>query len=324
MTDDPLSKLAPLTGRINETMKAILDEDANVLGEIAVYNLLGGGKRLRPLIFCLAHGALGGLEDAETLRLASAFEFLHMASLMHDDIVDQADTRRGRPAAHRVYGIPETVMAADYLLAKASLLALAKENFTLARIMAEVVSNLSLGELWELKARNKTDLSEADYFDIILKKTAVLIESVSWSAGVLMGAEPDVLNSLRAYGRRLGLAFQVMDDVLDYRADTSKLGKPVGQDLEEGRITLPFIIARETLNGSERARLVSIGEKTDPTAGDKLEAGFLVEKAGGLQKSLAAAGRLVDQAVEELGALPETPEKELLAKLADYTVRRDR
>jgi octaprenyl-diphosphate synthase len=324
MTDDLLTSLAPLTGRINETMRGILSEDANLLGEAALYNLMGGGKRLRPLIFCLSHAALGGEMDEGVFRLASTFEFLHMASLMHDDIVDQADTRRGRPAAHHIFGIPETVMAADYLLAKASMMALVKRNIDVAMIMSDVVANLSLGELWELKARSRADLSEEDYFGIILKKTAVLLEAVAWAAGVLLDAEEGQISALRDYGRRLGLAFQIMDDILDYRSDAAVLGKPVGQDLGEGRITLPFILARERLGAGDRDALMALGSKNVLTEADKKAVGKLVDKAGGLEKSLEKAKALSEEAVKALTVLPESGERETLARLAFYTVGRDR
>jgi octaprenyl-diphosphate synthase len=324
MSEDLLTILAPLTGRVNEMMKTILTEDTNVLGEAALYNLMGGGKRLRPLIFCLSHAALGGELDDDVLKLAASFEFLHMASLMHDDIVDQADTRRGRPAAHHVFGVPETVMAADYLLAKASLMALSKRNIDVAIIMAQVIKSLSLGELWEMKACRKADLTEQEYLDIILHKTAVLLEAVSWSAGMLLEAGQEKTDALKDYGRHVGLAFQIMDDILDYKADQSKLGKPVGQDLEEGRITLPFILTREKLPEAERRKLVALGEKLTLSEADKREIQTKVEEVGALDEALEKAESYVETAVQALSPLPETKEKDILIELARYTVRRDR
>jgi octaprenyl-diphosphate synthase len=324
MTEDPLSTLAPLAGRVNDTMKGILSEDGNVLGEVSLYNFMGGGKRLRPLIFCLAHAALGGEIDEEILRLSTTFEFLHMASLMHDDIVDQADTRRGRPAAHLVYGIPETVMAADYLLAKASALALTRRNVDVALVMSEVIKSLSLGELWELKAKNDVALAEAEYENIILHKTAILIEGVPWAAAILAGAPEAQASALRDYGRWTGMAFQITDDVLDYRAKPGELGKPVGQDLGEGRITLPFILAREALSGNDLDRLLALGALASPSPGEKAEAIGLVEMAGGLDRALERAKGMAGTAAAALGILPESPERDALERLARYAVSRGR
>jgi octaprenyl-diphosphate synthase len=324
MTDDLLSTLAPLAGRVNDTMRGILTEDGNVLGEVSLYNFMGGGKRLRPLIFCLAHAVLGGEIDEDVLRLSTTFEFLHMASLMHDDIVDQADTRRGRPAAHHVFGIPETVMAADYLLAKASMLALTRRNIDVALVMAQVIRSLSLGELWELKARNDVALAESEYEKIILHKTAILLEAVPWAAAILSGAPEPQATALRDYGRWTGLAFQVMDDILDYRARPDELGKPVGQDLGEGRITLPFILAREALSGRDRERLLALGARVSPGPGEKAEAMRLVERAGGLDRALDRARDMAGTAAASLAILPESPERESLERLAHYTVSRGR
>jgi octaprenyl-diphosphate synthase len=324
MTDDLLTALSPLTERINEAMKAVLVEDSTVLGEVSLYNFMGGGKRLRPLIFCLCHSALGGRIDDDALKLAVTFEFLHMASLLHDDIVDQADTRRGRPAAHLIFGIPETIMAADYLLAKASLLALTKKNLDVAVIMGEVIQGLSLGELWELKAKNKVELTAEEYTDIILHKTAILIEGVSRAAAAVNRAGDRETDALRSYGRFTGLAFQIVDDILDYRADPSDFGKPVGQDLEEGRVTLPFILARKDLPEPDRLRLMTLGSMVSPGPQEKAEAAALVERAGGLQKAQSHADDMAAKAVSALLSLPETPDRMSLEALARYTVSRRR
>ncbi|MDR2387436.1 MAG: polyprenyl synthetase family protein [Deltaproteobacteria bacterium] len=324
MSADLLTSLSPLTEQINETMKEILTEDSSILGEVSLYNFMGGGKRLRPLIFCLCHKALGGEVDAEILRLSTTFEFLHMASLLHDDIVDQADTRRGRPAAHHIFGIPETIMAADYLLAKASGLALVKRDLNVADIITDVMKCLSLGELWELKAKNKVELEKSEYIEIILHKTATLIEGVAWSAAVLNNAPNDKLISLRYYGRWTGLAFQIMDDILDYKANPNQLGKPVGQDLEEGRITLPFILARNELKGKDLDRLLALGALVAPTAQEKAEAVSLVEKVGGIELAHRQAQALSELAVSSLSNIPESQAREDLEKLAQYTVSRDR
>jgi geranylgeranyl pyrophosphate synthase len=215
-------------------------------------------------------------------------------------------------------------MAADYLLAKASMMALAKRNIDVALIMSEVIEKLSLGELWELKARGDTDLTEAQYFEIIYNKTAVLMEAVPWSAAVLKESPASLVTSLKNYGRLVGLAFQIIDDILDYSSDTAKLGKPVGQDLEEGRVTLPFILARASLKGADRAKLLELGAKPRLSQEDKATVQGLVEEAGALDIAQAKAAELADTAEGALASLPDSSEKSLLGRLARYTVRRDR
>jgi octaprenyl-diphosphate synthase len=305
-------------------MKAFLTEDSSILGEVSLYNFMGGGKRLRPLIFCLCHQALNGDLDDEIVRLSTTFEFLHMASLLHDDIVDQADTRRGRPAAHHIFGIPETIMASDYLLAKASILALSKRNLNVAEIMAEILKSLSLGELWELKAKNNVELERSEYIDIILHKTAYLIEGITWAAAVLNNSPHEQVTQLRYYGRWTGLAFQIIDDILDYQADPNQLGKPVGQDLEEGRITLPFIMAREKLTGKDLERLLALGSLVAPSEQEKAEVVNLVKEAGGIEAARKQAEALAGLAVSSLSLIAESQSRRDLERLAEYTVTRNR
>ena len=321
---DLFERLAPLTGRVNRTLRIVLEEDSGFFGEVGVYSLLGGGKRLRPLIFCLAYGALGREVDEDVLRQAAGFEMLHMATLMHDDIIDQSDTRRGRPAVHRVFGIPETVMSADYLVAKAGLLTLSKSNMTTTTLMLELLRDLSLGELAELKACRDVELSASGYIEIIYRKTAALLETVGKTAGVMAEADEATLKALADYGRLMGLGFQIRDDVLDYQAEPGPLGKPVGQDLIEGKITLPFIKARENLAGSDKARLLELGADLGLAPEGFLEALDLVGRGRGRELAKEDAAAFVRDAVSALEKLPPSLERDLLAELAIYSVERDR
>jgi octaprenyl-diphosphate synthase len=321
---DLFSRLEGLTARINGLLKAIFEEDQGFFGEVGVYSLLGGGKRLRPLIFCLSYQALGLELDDDAVKEAASFELLHMATLMHDDIIDQSDLRRGRSAAHRVFGIPETVMAADYLIAKAGLMNMAKSSLETMRLMVCLLRDLSYGELAELKARREADLTSDRYMDIIYKKTAALLETVGRAAAIIGEADEKSSKALSDYGRLLGLGFQITDDVLDYQAQVGKLGKPVGQDLAEGRITLPFIMAREALTGADRQRLIELGSM-NPLEKEHLdEVRLLLDKGQGIEKALAEARRLAEEAAQALKALAPSPERELLADLALYSVERDR
>jgi octaprenyl-diphosphate synthase len=318
------AKLSGLTERVNHALKSILEDDQGFFGEVGVYSLVGGGKRLRPLIFCLTCASLGGKVDDDALKQASGFELLHMATLMHDDIIDQSDTRRGRSAVHRVFGIPETVMAADYLVAKAGEMTLHKSNLETMRMMIALLRELSLGELAELKARRQVDLPASGYMEIIYRKTAALMETVGKSAAAMVEAPPRAAKAAADYGRLMGLGFQIVDDVLDYRGRPGNLGKPVGQDLAEGRITLPFIRARETLSGADRRRLLELGAEDDLSAENLAEATSLVEKGRGIELAMEDAAKLAKEAAEALEALAPSAERNLLAELAAYAVDRDR
>ncbi len=319
---DPMTALAPLIERINATLADLIGRDEEVVARIGGYSFEGGGKRLRPLLFCLVGEALGDGMTRERLETGAAFEFLHMATLLHDDIVDAAEMRRGRAAAHLVYGVPEAILAGDYLLAKAALLGAATDDLNCVRIMAHVVSTLSLGELVQLGARRRANLPEADYFQIIYRKTAVLMEGATHSAAVLAGAGGPALEAAVRYGRQFGLAFQIMDDILDYQGDQATFGKPVGHDLDEGKITLPFIRAREALGGAQRSRLCELAGRERLSRDDHEEIRALVTEGGGVAAARRRAEELAREAGAALAAFPPSAARDHLEALAAVTVAR--
>lgn len=316
--------LAPMISRINQTMAELIARDEEIVARIGGYSFEGGGKRLRPLLFCLVAEALGRPLTPGLLATGASFEFLHMATLLHDDIVDLAAVRRGRAAAHLVFGVPETVLTGDYLLAKAARLGAEAENLECVKIMASVVAALSLGELSQLSSRRQVDLPEEEYFKIIYRKTAVLMEGAAKSAAVLAGADERTVAGAARYGRQLGLAFQIVDDILDYQSDEATFGKPVGHDLDEGKITLPFILAREALAPGERERLRELAEQPDLSPADHEEIGTLVVAGGGLRASRLKVDELVHEARGALDIFPPSPFRDHLAALADYAGSRDR
>lgn len=296
-----------LVQRINETMIRLIERDEEVVARVSGYSFEGGGKRLRPLLFCLMTEALGAELTPARLEASAAFEFLHMATLLHDDIVDESTMRRGRMAAHLAFGVPEAILAGDYLLAKAALIGAETGDMDCVRIMSTVVRALSLGELVQLGARRQVDLSEEDYFKIIYRKTAVLMEGSTRTAAVLAGAAGPALEAAAAYGRQFGLAFQIMDDILDYQSDQDTFGKPVGHDLDEGKITLPFIRAREALDDERRDRLCDLAAHDNPSPQDHEEIRELVIKGGGVNSARIKADELAHEALTALSHLPPSP-----------------
>lgn len=320
---DTLKKLAPLVRQVNEVMAELIARDEEAASRIGSYSFEGGGKRLRPLLFCLLTEALGEELSRKKLEMASAFEFLHMATLIHDDIVDLAETRRGRTAAHLVFGVPEAVLGGDYLLAKSSLLGADTANMECITIMAGIVSALSLGELTQLSCRRQVELPESDYFKIIYRKTAILMEGAVKCAAVLAGASQELIKASAAFGQAFGLAFQIIDDILDYQGDEAAFGKPVGHDLEEGKITLPFIRAREAAVGDARGRLCELAGRNPLERAEREEVIRMVIASGGVESARLKAEELSREAVKALDVFPPSAAKEILRSLAAEAVSRN-
>ncbi|MDR0547803.1 MAG: polyprenyl synthetase family protein, partial [Deltaproteobacteria bacterium] len=273
MSDDYLALLAPLTAQVDQKLKELLSEVDDFPARVGLYGLASGGKRLRPLIFCLTASALGRAIDDQVLTISAAYELLHLASLYHDDIIDVAETRRGRPAAHLAFGLPEALLAADYLIAKSAEVCLLTENLACFEVFIRVVRELTLGELAQLKNQRRVDLPLSDYESIIYRKTGALMEGVGLTAALWLKAENSIVTAIGEFGRSLGLAFQIIDDVLDFEGQPGKLGKPIGQDLDEGRITLPLIIARDRLSPLDRDRLMALESLEVKSPADKAEIG---------------------------------------------------
>ena len=321
---DILTILAPLTGRINKTMADLIARDEEVVARISGYSFEGGGKRLRPLIFCLVTEALGQPLTREKLETSTAFEFLHMATLLHDDIVDASELRRGLEAAHLKFGVPEAILTGDYLLAKAAVIGAETNDLACVKIMSGLVGVMSIGELIQLGARRRVDLPEDEYFKIIYRKTAALMEGAAQAAAILAGAGEEMIAGAARYGRQLGLAFQIMDDILDYQSDQATFGKPVGHDLDEGKITLPFIKAREALDDLKRDRLRDLAEREDLGDGDHEEIKRLVLEGDGVIAAHLKADELAHEAVNCLSILPPSAARDRLEAVAIYTVSRNR
>ena len=318
-----MTTLATLIGKINAATEDFLHRDEDGVARVSGYSFEGGGKRVGPHMLCLTLDALGRELDQELIEISKAYEFMHMATLLHDDIIDGAELRRGREAAHLACGVPEVILAGDYLLAKAAGLGAQSDNMDCVKTMSEVVAALSLGELIQLEARRQTDLPEDDYFKIIYRKTAALMEGAAKSAAILAGAEGETLAAATRYGRQFGLAFQVIDDILDYQGEQTTFGKPVGHDLDEGKITLPFIKARDALGDTRRTRLCELAEHEDLSVLEHEEISALVREGGGVESARLKADELIHEAVAALSHFPDSSARDNLAALAVYTGSRD-
>jgi octaprenyl-diphosphate synthase len=308
---------------INAAIQKEIDALPALVKPVAEHVLEAGGKRLRPMLTILFARALSFRGD-NLHALASSLEFLHSATLMHDDILDNAELRRGKPAAHTLFGITPTILAGDVLLALANEIVARTGDPTLTSCISRAIMQTATGEIMEIAAIRKADISRAEYVEIITGKTAYLIQSACEIGAISAGASERVRAAAGSFGLNLGIAFQLVDDALDYtsRADTS--GKPLGGDLREGKFTLPLLLYLESLPEGARRELAR--ELADANLAPGRQDRIIAEVAGGgfAEKTREAAKSYLDKAGQALSALPEGPEKTVLGAMTDFVLTRDK
>ncbi len=300
--------------------------DVRAAYAISGHTLSAGGKRLRPALVTLAARAVAREFSARTVYAsAAAAELIHMASLIHDDVVDGAEERRGRPTANAAFGNQISVLVGDYLLAKSIYLASREGNMDVIRVFSKVTVGLSEGEVLQITAKGDVDTSEETYLRIIEKKTAGFIAGCCEVGAMLAGARPAALAALTSYGLNSGLAFQIADDLLDYTGDPLKTGKPLCGDLREGKMTLPLILALQDVASSERRDLLHILQEPEAlTETDIADVRDAIVRHDGDARTGIIARRYVRLAQDALCVLPPSPYRDLLHDLADYAVTRER
>lgn len=322
---DFLIRLQPVIGRIDQAMRAdIAQVDSPVLREVLEYAIFNGGKRIRPLLTLLAAELCGmPAGDGDACRLAMLFEYLHAASLLHDDVVDSSEVRRGRAAANLVWGNPAAILAGDFLHARAMRLAGVVGGLRCLEIVSQATNAMVEAEFLQMANAGAPNLTEDDYFRVLQGKTAALIGAACEVGAVYAQAAPEQGAALRHYGENLGLAFQVVDDLLDYWGDPQSTGKAVGNDFVEGKMTLPLIHAVRQATVDEQ-RLVAELLAADGNARRQrlAEVTALIEANGGLAYSRERAAGLVRDAQDELRKFAAGEAGSLLAALADYVLTR--
>jgi octaprenyl-diphosphate synthase len=300
----------------------LMSTSANPLAlEASRYIFEKKGKRLRPALVLLAE-MLFGSRRAEDVRVASLVELLHAASLVHDDIVDRAETRRGRQTVHARWGPNVTVLLGDYLYIRTIGLALGSAHERVIGILTGVSERMIEGELDEYAASGNT-LSEERYLDIITKKTASLFEACARLGAVLAGAAPQQEEALAAFGLNLGLAFQVRDDLLDLVGDEKELGKPVLSDISEGRMTLPLIHAAGSRDARARESVLGLFGRKAISRPDRVALLEALERTGSLSYASDRARDYARRAVGCLAGFPDSPAKKMLTAIADFVVSRN-
>jgi len=309
----------PDMAAIDALIRARLASDVVLINQIADHIVSAGGKRLRPMLVCLAGRACGGV-TAEHHQLAAIVEFIHTSTLLHDDVVDQSDQRRGRSTANALWGNAPSVLVGDFLYSRSFQLMVELDRMEVMRILADTTNRIAEGEVLQLLHVHNPDTEEAAYLDVIERKTAVLFAAGTQLGALAAGANAVLQRQLFEYGMNLGFAFQIADDVLDYTADSAELGKNLGDDLAEGKATLPLIHAIAHADPDTAARLRAIVEQGDGQAMPEVLAA--IQATGGLDYSRAIAERHARAAEESLAGMAETEAVAALRGLARYAVQR--
>lgn len=306
---------------IEEALEANLNPYYDLVRAIAGHLLFSGGKRLRPLLMVLAARLCGyGGKDDKTISVL--FEYLHAATLIHDDLVDGASMRRSRTCAHIEYGAPQAVLTGDFLLARSLSLAARTGLPEVIAVIAKITEDMSQGEIKQLDNKGRLDLSEAEYMDVIERKTAVLIRGACRTGALIAGVNEQKAESLTKYGYSLGMAFQMADDLLDYTSDPETLGKEPGADLREGKLTLPVIYALSRANDADREWMESLMKRGSFDNKDFIRFTQMVDQYGGLTYTQLLAENHVNEAKQCLTMFDPSQTRDLLAMLADYALIR--
>jgi len=305
---------------VDATVRRELASDVALVNQVSEYIIGAGGKRLRPLLVLLAARAAGLAPLGAQVPAAVVIEFIHTATLLHDDVVDGSHQRRGRDTANEVWGNAASVLVGDFLYSRAFQLMVRLKSLRVMDIMADATNVIAEGEVLQLMNANDPDTTEQRYLDVIYRKTARLFEAGAQIAAVLAGADARTEQALAAYGRHLGNAFQLVDDSLDYCGSPALRGKNAGDDLTEGKPTLPLIHALKHGTPAQQALLRSAIE-----TGGLAEFGAVasaIESAGGLEYTARLAQREVDQALAALGPIPDSVHADALRQLAGFAVSR--
>lgn len=325
------STLEPIQAVVNHDLTAVnllirkeLSSDVVLVNQVAEHLIAGGGKRIRPLLTLLAaRAAAGGPlgdHDDKAVCAAVVIEFIHTATLLHDDVVDGSTQRRGRDTANEVFGNSASVLVGDFLYSRAFQLMVRLDSLPIMTIMSNATNIIAEGEVMQLMLSHDPELSETQYLEVIYRKTARLFEAGAQIGALTAGVSDSTSGHLAIYGKHLGTAFQLIDDVLDYSGGANLLGKNVGDDLAEGKLTLPLIHALRTTSGNERANILTAIE----SGGVELLSGVLksIESSGGLKYTRNLAVLETQRAKDALRPLAESDAKTALIQLADFALAR--
>jgi octaprenyl-diphosphate synthase len=306
--------------RVNQLIVDQLQSDVDMVENVGHYIIDAGGKRMRPLLVLLSAKALGECTQAQ-LKFAATIEFIHTATLLHDDVVDISSLRRGRPTANAQFGNAPSVLVGDFLYTRAFQLMVQLDSLPLLNHMADTTNTIAEGEVLQLVRAGNPDTTEAQYLDVITRKTAILFAAGCYGAALLAGEAQPRCQALHDFGLNLGIAFQMIDDVLDYEGDPDNMGKNVGDDLTEGKATLPLIHALSVTSGQDHNVIrQAIANKS---AANLKQIIAIIQAAGSIDYTRMQAMQYHELAARSLGTLPSSPASDALAQLLAMAVDRN-
>lgn len=315
----PLALIAPDMVEVDKVIAYRLDSSVPLVGQISRYIIAAGGKRLRPALLLLTAGALG-YKGNQHHNLAAVVEFIHTATLLHDDVVDESTLRRGRATANEAFGNPASVLVGDFLYSRAFQMMVDANDMRVMEVLADATNVIAEGEVLQLMNMHDASLNEADYLRVIRSKTAKLFEASARLAAILIKAPSHIEEACATYGQALGTAFQVIDDVLDYAGNTAEMGKNIGDDLREGKATLPLIIGMQRGTAEQAATIRHAIEQGET---EKLPQIIeIVRSTGALEATQQAAAAEAQRAISALSALPSNSYTEGLLQLAAQLLQR--
>ena len=310
--------------RVDEEFGRHVQSQVDLIPKIGNYIQTSGGKRIRPAVLLMA-SRLSGYQGDRAVLYAAVVEFIHTATLVHDDIIDDSDLRRGRLAVHSRWGNDITVLLGDYLYIKSMSMALTHDTLDIVRLLCDVTMKMIEGELYQLTKNGDADITEDEHFDIIRRKTAYLFGGSAEIGGLLGKVSPERQQALREYGFNLGIAFQIVDDLLDFTGDTQAVGKPIGSDLVEGKVTLPLIHMLRHANDSRPGEIVREAINSRSVTPEQWQEllSYLKQHAS-IDYASRRAEEYAERAKAPLYAVPASAERDALLALPDYVLSRDR
>jgi octaprenyl-diphosphate synthase len=308
--------------RVEEQFRKDLESRVPLIRKVGEYVLASGGKRVRPMMLLLS-AKLAGYQGESHIGLASVVEFIHTATLLHDDVVDSAVLRRGQDSANAVWGNEASVLVGDFLFAKSFSIMVREGNLEILKTLSDATTQMAEGEVLQLISTCDVELDEERYIEVVRNKTAVLLSAASRCGALLGACPPEQEEALSSYGMDLGIAFQFMDDALDYVADQDAFGKECGHDLLEGKVTLPLIHTLKRCNAEERKKIAGIIEQETLPDKDLNYIVGLIHSYDGIDYTRERAKLLIDSAKAHLAIFADCPAKEAMIRLADYVVSRN-
>jgi octaprenyl-diphosphate synthase len=306
---------------VDAVIKRRLSSDVTLVGDVAQHIIAAGGKRLRPTLLLLCCGALG-YEGQARFSMAAVVEFIHTATLLHDDVVDESTLRRGLPTANAKFGNPASVLIGDFLYSRAFQMMVEVQDMRIMKVLANATNVIAEGEVMQLMNMHNADLTEDGYLQVIRSKTSKLFEASAQVGAILAGASPALEAACADFGQAVGTAFQVIDDVLDYTGDAAVMGKNLGDDLREGKATLPLIVAMQLGTPAQRATVRSAIEQGDTRMLE--EVASIVKNTGALDIAMESAAREIHRAIRFAQQLPPGLHTSAMVDLATRSLVRTR